>query len=186
MSPISKTLSVPAGAEVATYAAGCFWGVEHIFRKQFQSKGLIDAKVGYAGGHTTAPTYRQVCGGDTGHAESLQVSFDPKLVSFATLTDFFFRIHDPTTLNYQGPDVGTQYRSAVFYHDDNQRDVAKRVAADVSQRIFQGKPFATVFEPIKDFYDAEEYHQLYLDKNPAGYECPTHYIRGDPNFVSNI
>ncbi|KAK9465875.1 peptide methionine sulfoxide reductase MsrA [Lipomyces arxii] len=178
--PISATLTVPEGTEVATVAAGCFWGVEHIYRQYFgNGKGLLDARVGYSGGSKENPTYKEVCGADTGHAESLQILFDPKIVSYDTLIDFFFRMHDPTTMNRQGPDRGPQYRSAIFYHSDEQ----KKTAEEVKQRLqknFYTEKIVTELIPIGVFWDAEQYHQLYLDKNPYGYECPTHFLRTTP------
>ncbi|KAK9456993.1 peptide methionine sulfoxide reductase MsrA [Dipodascopsis uninucleata] len=178
--PISATLHVPEGAEVATFAAGCFWGVEHIYRKQFgNGKGLIDARVGYSGGSKSNPSYREVCTDTTGHAEALQIVFDPKVLSYESVMDFFFRIHDPTTLNRQGPDTGSQYRSAIFYHSDEQKAIAENVKAKF-QKSFYKNPIITKIVPIENFWDAEDYHQLYLVKNPYGYECPTHYIRTQP------
>ncbi|KAK1837346.1 peptide methionine sulfoxide reductase, partial [Colletotrichum chrysophilum] len=110
----STGAALPPGAQKATIAAGCFWGVEHLYRKHFAQKGLIDARVGYIGGDLSNPTYRAVCGGDTGHAEALQVVYDPAQVSYRALLEFFYRMHDPTTANRQGPDTGPQYRSAIF------------------------------------------------------------------------
>ncbi len=145
----------------ATFAAGCFWGVEHSFR---QVPGVSETTVGYAGGAVENPTYEQVCTGTTGHAEIVQVDFDPGQVTFEQLLDLFWECHDPTTLNRQGPDRGTQYRSAIFCHDDSQA-----AAAEASkQRQQQSGKFAneivTVIEPAGAFYRAEEYHQQYLEK----------------------
>lgn len=180
--PISPTLSVPEGAEIATLAAGCFWGTEHMYRKHFGSeKGLIDAKVGYTGGSVADPTYKAVCAHGTGHAEALQITYDPKTVSFDTLLDFFYRMHDPTTLNSQGPDVGTQYRSAVFYHTPEQKKTAEEVQERL-QNTFYKNPIVTEIVPIDTFWDAETYHQLYLDNNPSGYACPTHFLRTKPEL----
>ncbi|KAJ5601904.1 methionine sulfoxide reductase A [Penicillium lagena] len=173
----SKMSSTP---QTATLAAGCFWGVEHLFRKHFgNGKGLLDAKVGYCGGKSTAPSYRAVCSGDTGHAEALQVTYDPSLVSYRQLLEFFFRMHDPTTMNRQGPDVGTQYRSAIFTHGDEQQKTAEGVAEKVAAQWFK-QPLSTQIVPAGPWWDAEEYHQLYLNKNPAGYECPAHFVRNFP------
>jgi peptide-methionine (S)-S-oxide reductase len=179
---VSPTLKVPEGAEIATVAAGCFWGTEHIYRKYFDNgKGLIDAKVGYTGGQTTDPTYKAVCSSGTGHAEALQFSYDPKTVSFDTLIDFFYRMHDPTTLNAQGPDVGTQYRSAIFYHSPEQKKTAEEVQERLQKNFYKNK-IVTEIIPIDTFWDAETYHQLYLDNNPSGYACPTHFLREKPEL----
>ncbi|WEW58922.1 Peptide methionine sulfoxide reductase [Emydomyces testavorans] len=165
----------PQNAQKATVAAGCFWGVEHLFRKQFgNGRGLLDTRVGYCGGDTEAPTYRSVCTGGTGHAEALQMIFDPSLVSYHQLLEFFYRMHDPTTLNRQGPDVGTQYRSAVFTHSDEQQSIAEKVTEQV-QKEWWKKKVETVVMPAGQWWDAEDYHQLYLDRNPGGYECPAQY-----------
>lgn len=167
---------IPANTEQATVAAGCFWGVEHIYRKHFKDSGLIDARVGYTGGDKTNPSYAKVCGGGTGHAEALQITFDPSKVSYRTLIEFLYRIHDPTTLNRQGADAGTQYRSAIFYHSEEQ----KRIAEDVTRMANQnwwGNKISTAIIGATDWWDAEKYHQRYLDNNPGGYECPTHYVR---------
>jgi len=171
-----------SNTEKATFAAGCFWGVEHIFRKQFDSAG-IDTRVGYIGGNTANPKYKEVCGGTTAHAEALQVQFDPEKVSYATLVEFFYKIHDPTTLNRQGPDTGTQYRSAVFYHTPQQKEIAEQVTQQVQEKASTDKSLYTNTEIVTElvdageFYDAEDYHQKYLQTNPHGYECPTHYVR---------
>ncbi|KAL1999588.1 hypothetical protein VTN02DRAFT_4300 [Thermoascus thermophilus] len=168
-------------AQKATFAAGCFWGVEHLFRKHFgQGKGLLDAKVGYSGGQTESPTYKIVCSGTTGHAESLQVTFDPSVVSYRQLLEFFYRMHDPTTLNRQGGDIGTQYRSAIFTHNEEQEKIAKEVTEKVGKEWYQGQPITTQIVPAGQWWDAEEYHQLYLKKNPDGYECPAHFVRNFP------
>ncbi|KAG0736439.1 hypothetical protein G6F57_009052 [Rhizopus arrhizus] len=163
-------------AEKATFAAGCFWGVEHLYKKHFQQFG-IHTKVGYIGGNTTDPDYRKVCSGTTNHAEALEVEFNPKKVSYDTLVEFFYRMHDPTTANAQGPDVGTQYRSAIFYHSDEQKSIAERVTSEVQEKHYKGRKIVTEIVPAGKFYDAETYHQEYLDKNPNGYECPTHFLR---------
>ncbi|KAK9451980.1 peptide methionine sulfoxide reductase MsrA [Limtongia smithiae] len=180
--PISPTMTVPEGAEVATVAAGCFWGVEHIYRKYFgDGKGLLDARVGYSGGSSLSPTYREVCSSTTGHAEALQIVFDPKLVSYETLIDFFFRMHDPTTMNRQGPDTGSQYRSVIFYHSEEQKKTAEEVKVKLEKSFYKTHPIVTQIVPIQQWWDAETYHQLYLVKNPYGYECPTHYLRTSPD-----
>lgn len=171
--------AIPEGAERATIAAGCFWGVEHIYRKHFKGPGLYDARVGYIGGESSNPTYRGVCSGNTGHAEATQIVFDPKEISYRQLLEFFYRMHDPTTANSQGPDVGTQYRSAIFYHSPEQEKVAREVTAQVNAKWWKGA-VVTEIVPAGQWWDAETYHQLYLDRNPGGYECPSHFLRDFP------
>ncbi len=155
--------------EKATFAAGCFWGVEESFRTKV--KGVINTVVGYTGGHVdlsqSNSPYKLVCTGRTGHAEAVQVTYDPKQVSYEELVDFFFHIHDPTQLNRQGPDVGSQYRSAIFYHDAKQHDVAHIVKErwEKSGRI--PRRIVTEITPAPAFYPAEEYHQKYFEKNGA-------------------
>lgn len=167
--------------QVATVAAGCFWGVEHIYRKNYLNKGLIDTSVGYSGGDKENPTYREVCTSNTNHAEALQILFDPVHLSYESIIDFFFRIHDPTTANRQGPDVGTQYRSEIFTENDEQLRIATAVK-ERFQKEFWKDQIKTVITPINNWWDAETYHQLYLNKNPDGYECPTHYVRTTPQL----
>ena len=149
-----------AGLERATFAAGCFWGVEVDFRN---TPGVKDAQVGYTGGHTESPSYRDVCSGRTGHAEAVEITFDPSEVSYDELADTFFRLHDPTQVNRQGPDVGTQYRSAIFTHSPEQERLAQEAAARAAERL--GRPVATQIVPAETFWPAEEYHQQYLVKN---------------------
>jgi len=170
-------MGLPENAQQATVAAGCFWGVEHIYRKNFTGKGLIDARVGYTGGDNKNPSYAKVCGGATGHAEALQIIFDPSIVSYRTLIEFFYRIHDPTTLNRQGADAGTQYRSAIFYHNDEQKRITDEVTKMAQDNWWTSGTIKTVIIEAADWWDAEKYHQKYLDHNPGGYECPTHYVR---------
>lgn len=161
----------------AVFAAGCFWGVEHIFRQHFSGgKGLVDARVGYIGGNTLSPSYRQVCGGGTGHAEAALIVFDPAQVSYRTLVEFFYRTHDPTTPNRQGNDVGSQYRSAVFTYGDAQAQTARDVTEKANEQWWGGK-IATIIEEAGTWWDAEDYHQEYLFKNPMGYQCPSHHVR---------
>lgn len=145
----------------ATFAAGCFWGVEAAFR---QVNGVTDTAVGYSGGTYENPGYREVCTGLTGHAEAVEIHFDPALVTYAELLDVFWANHDPTTLNRQGPDVGSQYRSAIFYHDDEQ----KAVALESKERVIASgrykNPVVTEITPAAHFYRAEDYHQQYFEK----------------------
>jgi peptide methionine sulfoxide reductase msrA/msrB len=158
--------------ETAILAGGCFWGMEEIIRK---IPGVIQTTVGYTGGTTKDPTYEDVCTGTTGHAESIQVVFDPARLSYATLLDYFFRMHDPTTLNQQHNDRGTQYRSAIFYLSDEQKKTAERVKAQWDKSGKFDRPITTEITAATTFYPAEEYHQKYLLKNPGGYNC--HYLR---------
>eukprot|EP00842_Homolaphlyctis_polyrhiza_P001309 jgi/Hompol1/2179/HPOL_001437-RA len=169
-------LAVPAGHEVATFAAGCFWGVEKCFRKQYSGKGLDSCQVGYIGGTKDNVTYREVCSGSTGHAEAIQLVYDPSKITYTDLVDFFYRMHEPTTLNRQGNDQGTQYRSAIFYHDESQKKIAHEVTA-LAQTHFKSTKIQTTIEPATKFWPAEGYHQEYLHNNPNGYECATHFVR---------
>jgi len=147
--------------EFATFAAGCFWGVEVKFR---MIPGVVDAIVGYSNGHTENPTYKDVCTDETGHAEVVQVEFDPQKVSYATLVDAFWHMHDPTQVNRQGPDFGTQYRSAIFTHSAEQEEIAKKAKAELEASKKFHRPIATEITPAGKFYRAEEYHQKYLEK----------------------
>ncbi|TFK21447.1 peptide methionine sulfoxide reductase [Coprinopsis marcescibilis] len=172
-----------AQPEVATFASGCFWGVEHIFLKHFppsDNKGILKTSVGYTGGKesSTNPDYRSVCGGTTGHAEAVRIEFDPTIVGYDQLVEFFYRTHDPTTPNRQGADAGTQYRSAIFTHSTEQEQIAKRVTEEVQAKHFtpNGTRIVTEIIPAGQWWDAEDYHQLYLFKNPSGYQCPTHRL----------
>ena len=146
----------------ATFGAGCFWGVETRFGKV---KGVIDTVVGYAGGTTEDPTYKEVCTNKTGHAEVVQVTFDPSIVSYEELLEIFWNMHNPTTLNRQGWDIGTQYRSAVFYHDEDQRLAAIALKEKLDKSGKFQKPIVTEIVPISEFTRAEEYHQKYDEKN---------------------
>jgi peptide methionine sulfoxide reductase msrA/msrB len=161
-----------AAAEKATLAGGCFWGVEELFR---ELPGVIDTEVGYTGGTVDNPTYDVVKTGRSGHAESLQITFDPSKISYEKILEFFFTIHDPTTANRQGNDIGSQYRSAIFVHGESQRKAAEAVKAKVERSGAWKKPIVTEIVPAKPFYSAEAYHQDYLQKNPGGYTC--HYVR---------
>ncbi len=147
--------------EKATFAAGCFWGVEAAFR---QIKGVLSTAVGYEGGHTQAPTYQEVCTDRTGHAEVVEVEFDPAQVSYDDLVRVFLANHDPTQVNRQGPDVGTQYRSAVFYHTPEQEQKARAALAALEASGKLRRPIATQVVPASTFWRAEEYHQQYLEK----------------------
>jgi peptide-methionine (S)-S-oxide reductase len=151
--------------EKATFAAGCFWGVEDVF---FGISGVVSTRVGYTGGKTEHPTYRDVCGGMTGHAEAVEVTFDPELLSYDSLLNLFWQNHDPTQLNRQGPDMGTQYRSAIFYHSDEQKKMAEesRDRLDNSGRL--RRTIVTEIVPGSMFWEAEEYHQKYHQKNGGG------------------
>jgi peptide-methionine (S)-S-oxide reductase len=147
--------------EKATFAAGCFWGVEVAFRNV---EGVTGARVGYTGGHKPKPTYKEVCTGRTGHAEAVEVTFDPEVVTYEQLLDVFFDNHDPTQLNRQGPDVGTQYRSAVFVHDDAQEKAARAAIERLQDSGRYRRPIVTEVAPAGEFYEAEDYHQQYLVK----------------------
>lgn len=150
--------------ETATFAGGCFWGLEHYFK---QILGVVDVKVGYAGGDTANPTYKHVVTGKTGHAESVQIVFDPTKISYTILLKHFFRIHEPTSLNRQGNDYGTQYRSAIFYHSPQQLADIQKLLPEIQKK--HSKKIVTQIIPAGKFYLAEEYHQDYLTKNPGGY-----------------
>jgi peptide-methionine (S)-S-oxide reductase len=145
----------------ATFAAGCFWGVEDAFR---QVKGVTDAAVGYIGGHTKNPTYKEVCSNTTGHAEAVEVDFDPSKVSYRELLAVFFQSHDPTQLNRQGPDYGTQYRSAIFFHDATQEAEAREAVEALGKSGIFKKPIVTQIVPATEFFRGEEYHQKYFEK----------------------
>jgi len=147
--------------EKATFGAGCFWGIEHAFRKV---AGVIEAPVGYAGGITPDPTYEQVCSGQTGHAEVVEVEFDPAKVSYEELLEVFWTIHDPTTLNRQGPDIGTQYRSVIYFHSAEQEKAAKDSIAALENGDRFRNPIVTELAPIDTFYMGEDYHQHYFEK----------------------
>ena len=158
--------------ETAILAGGCFWGMEEIIRK---IPGVIKTTVGYSGGATPDPSYEDVCSGTTGHAESIQVVFDPARLSYESLLDYFFRMHDPTTLNQQHNDVGTQYRSAIFYTSDEQKQGAERAKTRWDKSGKFKRPITTEITAATAFYSAEEYHQKYLVKHPGGYTC--HVLR---------
>lgn len=148
--------------QTATLAGGCFWCLEAVFD---EVKGVQGVESGYAGGHVDNPSYRAVCNGDTGHAEVVQVHFDPSIVSYRDLLNVFFAIHDPTTLNRQGADVGTQYRSAIFYHDEEQKKVAEELIKDLNTQKIWDRPIVTQVEKLDKFFMAEDYHQEYFVRN---------------------
>jgi peptide-methionine (S)-S-oxide reductase len=150
--------------EVATFGAGCFWGVEAAFRR---TPGVIDTAVGYSGGHLEKPTYKDVCTDETGHAEVVQVTFDPQKLSYSQLLDVFWKIHDPTQLNRQGPDFGKQYRTAIFFHSPEQEQIARKSKQALEASGKFRHPIATEISPAKMFWRAEEYHQRYLEKRGA-------------------
>ena len=147
--------------ETATFAAGCFWGVESEFRRQ---NGVISTQVGYVGGKLENPTYHAVCSDRTGHAEAVEVKFDPALISYEKLLNLFWELHDPTTVNRQGPDVGSQYRSAIFFHSPEQEAIAKSSKESLQASGRYSRPIATEITPASQFYRAEEYHQQYEEK----------------------
>jgi peptide methionine sulfoxide reductase msrA/msrB len=159
--------------EIATFAGGCFWGVEKLLEN---ISGVISATSGYTGGTTKNPTYEQVSSGKTGHAEAVQVLFDPSIISYKELLDYFWRLHDSTQLNQQGPDIGTNYRSAIFYHDEEQKKIAEQSKAEFDAKKIFAKPAVTEIVPASTFYPAEEYHQDYYDKHP-GLTC--HVLRSE-------
>lgn len=154
--------------EIATFAGGCFWCTEAIFKRL---KGVSSVLPGYSGGDVENPSYEEVCDGNTGHAEAIQIEFDPKIISFETLLEVFFYTHDPTTLNQQGNDIGPQYRSVIFYHSGDQEKTAKEIIAKLdSEKIFP-RPIVTKVEEFKNFYEAEDYHKNYFDRNKTAPYC---------------
>jgi peptide-methionine (S)-S-oxide reductase len=161
-------MSVPPTGEIATLAGGCFWCLEAVYD---ELRGVVDVTSGYAGGHVPNPSYQQVCGGDTGHAEVVRIVFDPGKISYREILEVFFTIHDPTTLNRQGADVGSQYRSAIFYHSDEQKRVAEEVMAEIAASGIWKNPIVTELQPAPEFYPAEEYHQEYFARNPNQGYC---------------
>ncbi|MBM4156934.1 MAG: peptide-methionine (S)-S-oxide reductase MsrA [Lentisphaerae bacterium] len=166
--PAMASTGTTAVAATATFAGGCFWCIEEAFR---QTPGVLKAVSGYTGGEKANPTYKEVCSGRTGHAEAVQVTYDPAKVDYGTLLDLFWRVHDPTQLNRQGNDVGTQYRSAIFTHDEAQKKAAEASKAALDASGALGKPVVTVIEPAKVFYPAEAYHQEYYTNNKAQPYC---------------
>ncbi len=161
----------PMKTEKATFAGGCFWGMEKLFS---EFDGVVSTRVGYTGGNVKNPSYEIVCTGITGHAEAIEITYDPSKLSYPKLLEIFFSYHNPTTLNRQGNDIGTQYRSAIFYHDPVQEKVAKKaIELLIKAKVFKDR-IVTEVEPADEFYAAEEYHQKYLQKNPNGY-CDIHF-----------
>ncbi|GKS61364.1 peptide methionine sulfoxide reductase MsrA [Candidatus Nitrosocosmicus sp.] len=154
--------------EVVTLASGCFWCTEAVFKRV---NGVISAVSGYSGGPVDNPSYDQVCSGRTGHAEAVQVKFDPKIISLEQILEIFWYTHDPTTLNRQGNDVGTQYRSAVFYNSQSQKDIALKIKNDLENKKVYQNPIVTEITPFKNFYQAEEYHKDYYDNNKTVPYC---------------
>jgi peptide-methionine (S)-S-oxide reductase len=152
-----------ANLQTATLAGGCFWCLEAVYD---ELKGVHSVESGYAGGHVDNPSYREVCNGDTGHAEVVQIRFDPHIISYRDLLNVFFTIHDPTTLNRQGADIGTQYRSAIFYHDEEQKKIAEEVIKGLNAQKIWDNPIVTEVTKFDKFYMAEDYHQEYFAKNP--------------------
>ncbi|KAL6042508.1 Peptide methionine sulfoxide reductase A2-1 [Balamuthia mandrillaris] len=145
--------------ELATFAAGCFWSVELVFQRL---PGVLSTQVGYTQGHKANPTYQEVCSGQTGHAEAVQLEYDPEEVTYDKLLDVFWKKHNPTTLNRQGNDIGTQYRSGIYYHNEQQKEAAERTKQEVTKKL--GKTVVTEILPAKEFWPAEDYHQRYLEK----------------------
>ncbi len=156
------------GKQIVTLAGGCFWCLEAVYD---ELKGVEDVVSGYAGGHVPHPSYERVCTGETGHAEVVQIKFDPQVISFNEILKVFFTIHDPTTLNRQGADVGTQYRSAIFYHTPEQKTVAEQTIEEITAAKIWDKPTVTEITPFKEFYPAEDYHQEYFKRNPYQGYC---------------
>ena len=157
-----------SGSQVATLGGGCFWCLEAVYE---QLDGVIGVESGYAGGAVPSPTYQQVCTGRTGHAEVVQITFEPEVITFEELLSVFFTIHDPTTLNRQGADVGTQYRSAIFYHDEKQRTVAEAVIQRIEAEAIWDRSIVTEVAPLEVFYKAEDYHQEYYRRNGGQPYC---------------
>jgi peptide-methionine (S)-S-oxide reductase len=154
--------------EVVTLAGGCFWCLEAVYD---ELKGVLDVVSGYSGGQVSNPSYKAVCTGATGHAEVVQVTFDPQVISYRELLEVFFTIHDPTTLNRQGADVGTQYRSAIFYHSSEQKAIAEQIIHEMENEKIWGRPIVTELTPFSIFYPAEDYHQEYFKRNPYQGYC---------------
>ncbi len=168
MSVQATAQSKSANMEIATLGGGCFWCTEAIYK---ELKGVYSVTSGYSGGDVVHPSYREVCTGRTGHAEVIRIEFDPAIISFTEILEVFFATHDPTTLNRQGADVGTQYRSAIFYHGENQKEIAESVINKLNRENVFGKPVVTEVTAWKNFYPAEDYHQDYFENNPSASYC---------------
>ncbi len=164
----NRNTSNPLHIETATFGAGCFWCTEAIFQSL---KGVSSVISGYMGGHTNNPTYEQVCSGNTGHAEVIQVDFDPKVITYEELLLIFFKTHNPTTLNRQGNDIGTQYRSVVFFHSQEQKEKANKMIDELTRELVYDSPIVTEVSPVSDFYKAEGYHQNYFNQNSGQPYC---------------
>ncbi|MDI6031603.1 peptide-methionine (S)-S-oxide reductase MsrA [Flavobacterium sp. LB2P84] len=161
-------MEIQNGLEVATFAGGCFWCTEAVF---LELDGVKKVVSGYIGGNTVNPTYKDICNGDTGHAEAIEITFDPSQISFGELLEIFFATHDPTTLNRQGNDVGTQYRSEIFYHNPTQKQVSEDYIALMTSENTFGKPIVTKISAVSKFYEAEDYHQNYYNQNKTQGYC---------------
>ena len=154
--------------ETATFGAGCFWCVEAVFQ---QLKGVNKVTSGYSGGHVKNPAYKEVVSGNTGHAEAVQIDYNPEIISYEEILEVFWKTHDPTTLNRQGPDIGPQYRSVIFYHDQQQKEIAENSKQKMDQSGYFDDPIVTAIEPYKNFYVAEDYHQDFYENNPNQPYC---------------
>lgn len=163
-----KTENLPQGTEVATFGAGCFWCVEAVFQNL---KGVYNCKSGYSGGEVDNPTYKQICTGTTGHAEVIQITYNPEVITFRELLEIFWQTHDPTSLNKQGNDVGTQYRSVIFYHSENQKKEAELYKQKLNDSNIFDKLVVTEISPSEKFYEGEDYHQNYYNNNSSESYC---------------
>ncbi len=166
--PLNHTSQTPQGRELATLAGGCFWCVEAVYK---ELRGVEKVVSGYTGGQVANPTYRQVTTGTTGHAEAIQITFDPQVITFKELLDVFFTVHDPTTFNQHGADIGTHYRSAIFYHSPEQKTTAEQALKRFTEAKLYADPIVTQIAPLTTFYAAEEYHQNYFERNPEQGYC---------------
>ena len=168
--------------EIATVGGGCFWCTEAVFR---EVKGVVSIETGYSGGNIKNPSYMEVCNGSTGHAEVVQVRFDPSLISYKQILEVFFQTHNPTTLNQQGADTGSQYRSVIFYHDQGQKEIAGQLINELSKSGVYKKPIVTELSTFTAFYKAEDYHQHYFAKNPNAYYCTVIIRPKIEKFIKN-
>ena len=168
MSQQKSQPSTPIGTEVATLGGGCFWCTEAVFS---QLKGVEKIEPGYSGGEHENPTYEEVSAGTTGHAEVAQITFDPNVISFKEILQIFFSTHDPTTLNRQGPDIGSQYRSVIFYHNNQQKEISEQVIKELSEEKIFDVPIVTQVVPLENFYKAEDYHKEYFKRHPEQPYC---------------